>query len=882
MNSKEIRDSFLIFFKEKDHKVIPSSSLIPHGDPTLLLTTAGMVQIKPYFLGSSTPPKPRLVSCQKCFRTTDIESVGDDKHLTFFEMLGNFSVGDYFKKEAIAWGWEYVTERLKLPAEKLWVTVFLDDDEAFDIWRSIGVTAEKIVRLGEKDNFWGPAGDSGPCGPCSEIHYDFGANFGCGKPGCDPSCSCSRFSEIWNLVFMQYNQNRDGSRSPLPKPNIDTGMGLERVVAVIKGNPSVYATDLFAPLLQKIGKLTGKKTDIDEAAERALKIIAEHSRGITFLIADGLLPSNEGRGYILRRILRRACFLGRKLGLRKPFISEMADVVIDKMGVFYPELVANQKLIFDIINNEEEKFIDTLDAGVNLCEKAITDAKAQGRNCLLSEEVFRFWDTYGFPLELSAEIAGEHGMDIDHAGVEAEMEKQRERTRSTHKFTNSTEDTDVIAKLAPQLKTTTFSGYDELASKSKLIQIIDNKSVQPVDSAKTGSHVTLILDRTPFYGEMGGQVGDTGIIRANAGEVRVTNAVSFASNGIAVTGYVEKGTLTAGDTVEAVVDDERRHDIARNHTSTHLLQMALRKVLGSHVSQRGSLVAPDRLRFDFTHLSIISKEQLKEVQSIVNSIIRKNLPVIIDVCPYSRAISEGAIALFEEKYGDTVRMVKIGDPRVSTELCGGTHVRSTGEIGTFLIINEASIGTGLRRIESVTGRGAESYINEKFALLEEAAGELKSMPAELPAKIKAMVHSLSVGNKTIASLQKEIAKYEIDTIIGDNLKEVSGVKVLSAQVSPAPMPALMQLGDLVRDKLKSAVIVLATVYEDKPYFMATITPDLVARGLHSGKLIKKMSEIAGGSGGGKAEMAQAGAKDREKVLAALSAVTKYVEESIKA
>ena len=680
---------------------------------------------------------------------------------------------------------------------------------------------------------------------------------------------------------MQFNQDRDGHRTLLPKPNIDTGMGLERVVAVIKGNPSVYDTDLFIPLLQKIGKLTGKKLGINDAVDKSLKIIAEHSRGITFLIADGLLPSNEGRGYILRRILRRACFLGRKLGMKKPFISDMAGAVISKMGIFYPELVANQKLIFDIIQNEEEKFGDTIDAGVNLCEKAISEAKSQGRSCLLSEEVFRFWDTFGFPLKLSADIAAEHGMDVDRAGFETEMEKQRERARATHKFTNSDDDADVIVKLAPQLKLTTFSGYDELRSRSRLIQIIDNHSAKPVDSVKAGDHVTLVLERTPFYGEMGGQVGDTGVIRSKSGELRVNNSLSFATNGIAITGYVEKGSFTTGDEIEALVDEERRRDVTRNHTATHLLQMALRKVLGGHISQRGSLVAPDRLRFDFTHLSGISAEQLREIQSIVNGVIRRNLPVIIDVCPYDRAISEGAIALFEEKYGDTVRMVKIGEPKVSAELCGGTHVRSTGEIGMLLIIGEASIGTGLRRIEAVTGRGSESNIYEKLAILEEAARELKSMPSELSSKIKAMAHSLSVSNKTVASLQMEVAKGEIDRTINNSLQEVKGINVLSAHVASMPMPAMMQLGDLMRDKLKSAVIVLATVYEDKPYFIATITPDLIARGLHSGKLIKKVAEAAGGSGGGKAEMAQAGARDKNNIDKALSITPKYIDENLK-
>ncbi|MCX6005552.1 MAG: alanine--tRNA ligase, partial [Chloroflexi bacterium] len=710
MDSNQIRDAFLNFFAEKGHKIIPSSSLIPHGDPTLLLTTAGMVQIKPYFLGLTVPPNPRLVSCQKCFRTTDVDSVGDNKHLTFFEMLGNFSVGDYFKKEAVAWAWEFVAERLKLPPENLWVTIFLDDDEAFDIWRSINFPANKIVRLGEKDNFWGPAGDSGPCGPCSEIHYDFGDKFGCGKPGCGPDCGCGRFSEIWNLVFTEYNQAPDGSRTKLPKPNIDTGMGLERIVAAAQGDPSVYDTDLFQPMLKKLTQLTGKTMGKDEIVDKSLKIITEHSRGITFLIADGVLPSNEGRGYVLRRILRRACFMGHKLGVKEIFIGDIAEVVITKMGHVYPELAANQKLIFDIIKNEEEKFNDTLDAGINLCEKAIADAKAKKRDCLLSEEVFKFWDTYGFPFELSLEIARDHGLEVDHEGFEAEMEKQRGRARAAHKFTFT--DSLVIHSVLANVSHTPsdFVGYELLSTEAKINQIVDAITSKPVTSAKKGQKITLVLDRTPFYGEKGGQVGDTGTIKAQSGEVKVSNTISLPNGGIAITGNIVTGTISVGDIVDATVDEDRRMDIARNHTATHILQAALRKILGSHVSQRGSLVAPDRLRFDFTHLSSISKDQIKEIQSFVNDVIRKDLPVATESCSYDRAIKEGAMAIFEEKYGDVVRVVKIGEPRVSAELCGGTHVKTTGEIGLLIIVNESSIGTGLRRIEAVTGRNAESFV----------------------------------------------------------------------------------------------------------------------------------------------------------------------------
>jgi len=878
MKSNEIRNAFLNYFTEKKHKVIPSSSLIPHGDPTLLLTTAGMVQVKPYFLGIEAPPNPRLASCQKCFRTTDIDSVGDNKHLTFFEMLGNFSVGDYFKQEAIEWGWEFVVDRMHLPPDRLWVTVYLDDDDAFNIWTGIGFPAARIVRLGEKENFWGPAGDSGPCGPCSEIHYDFGAEYGCGKPGCDPSCSCERFSEIWNLVFMQFNQDVKGNRTRLPKPNIDTGMGLERMVAVCNGNPTVYGTDLFVPLIQKICKIAAVSPGINDITDRYVKVIAEHSRGVAFLIADGLLPSNEGRGYVLRRLLRRACFLGRKLGLRKPFMGEMARAVIEKMGPVYPELVANQKLILGIIKNEEEKFNDTLDAGINLCEKAIAEAKAQERSCLLDEDVFRFWDTYGFPLELSAEIAQERGLTVNREGFEAEMEKQREKARASHKFSGDKTDDDLIARLGPSLKLTEFTGYEKLSLKSRVVQVIDEDAGEAVDTVGVGKAVALVLDKTPFYGEMGGQVGDTGKLSSKTAQVDIHSARSFTTGGIVLSGRVTKGSVSVGDTVEAAVDESRRMDIARNHTATHILQAVMRDVLGSHVSQRGSMVAPDRLRFDFTHLSSISREELERIQRGVNEIIRKDLPVATGTCSYDEATREGAMAIFEEKYGDTVRVVRIGEPRVSAELCGGTHVRTTGQIGYFLVTSEASIGTGLRRIEAVTGRGAEALINERLAILDQVAGSLKVSYHELPEKIVHLSTNLNSSNKIILSLQRELSKYEVARLIKENVKDIKGVKVLVAQVSSTPMASLMEMGDLLKTELKSGVVVLATVYEDKPCFICMATSDLLSRGIHSGKLIKRVSEIAGGSGGGKPEMAQAGAKNKDKIKEALQAVPKFIEE----
>jgi alanyl-tRNA synthetase len=885
VNSDEIRETFLRFFEQKEHRIIPSSPLVPRGDPTLLLTTAGMVQIKPYFLGLAVPPSPRLASCQKCFRTTDINSVGDSKHLTFFEMLGNFSVGDYFKKEAIAWAWEFVTESLKLRPERLWVTIYLDDDEAFNYWWKTGFSESRIVRLGEEDNFWGPAGDSGPCGPCSEIHYDFGKETGCGKSDCGPGCDCGRFSEIWNLVFTQYNQDNDGKRTALPKPNIDTGMGLERVAAVMQGVSSVYDTDLFIPLRDKICALTGVKYGKDKTADQSVRIVAEHSRGVTFLIADGVLPSNEGRGYVLRRVLRRACFFGRKLGIENPFLSEVAEVVINKMGHVYPELVKNQNLVQEIVKAEEEKFTSTLDTGINLVEKAVDEAVRQGRDHIAGEEVFKFWDTYGFHPELTAEIAQVRGLTVDLEGFEAEMEKQRERARASQKFSITLTETitfkdELEVKLIP--KPTIFIGYDRLKSSSEVRHILDRDSGLPVKSASKGQKVAVVLEETPFYGDMGGQVGDTGRITADSGQIDVTNTIwspygNLPEGAIVHLGQVVKGTVSADKIVEVEVDKSRRLDIARNHTATHLLQAALRQVLGSHVSQRGSQVHSEGFRFDFSHLTAINKQQLNDIQHIVNERIRENLPVRSKVVSYKQAVDEGAIALFEEKYGETVRVMEIGEPPVSAELCGGTHVKSTGEIGFFIITGESSIGTGLRRIEAITGRKAEEFLLECLLTLENVAEELRSSPSEISDKVKALITELAAERKRSTSLEKELSQYTVESLLGKTEK-VNGITVLAAKVPSVSLPTLREMGDLLRDRLKSAVIVLGTVHDGKPGFVAMVTPDLVNRGLHAGDIVKQIAAVTGGSGGGKADMAQAGGKDKNKLDEALELVKHLVQE----
>jgi len=871
----EIRQAFLHFFESKGHTVIPSSSLIPHGDPTLLLTTAGMVQIKPYFLELAVPPNPRLASCQKCFRTTDIDSVGDSKHLTFFEMLGNFSVGDYFKKEAITWAWEFVTEHLKLPPEKLRTTIYLDDNEAFEYWRQVGVLEDRILRFGEKDNFWGPAGDSGPCGPCSEIHYDFGEEVGCKKPSCGPGCGCGRFSEIWNLVFTQYNQDRDGKRTLLPKPNIDTGMGLERTAAVMQGKPFVYDTDPFRPIVDLIAQQTKKKYGSDEAVDRAIRIIAEHSRGIAFLIADGVLPSNEGRGYVLRRILRRASLFGRRLGLHRPFQGEISQVVINKMGHIYPELVNNRDFIQQVVKAEEDRFANTLDTGLNLVERLIEQAVAQGRSQLTGSEVFELHDTYGFDKELTVEIARERGLSVDLEGFEVEMACQRERARAARTISPvGIPSAEAFGK--PEITIPTeFVGYKTTAISAKVIGLRVNS--QQLEAVTEGQEVKVFLDKTPFYAEMGGQVGDTGEITGPRGKVVVTNTIG---NYVHV-GKVLTGEIRVGDEVTAQVDAERRLDIARNHTATHLLQTALRQVLGdgSRTYQKGSWVGPERFRFDYPSLVPIPKEQLKAIQHFVNEKIREDLPVRWKMVPYQQAIDEGAIALFEEKYGDTVRAVVIGETPVSAELCGGTHVKSTGEIGLFLILSENSIGTGLRRIEAVTGRGAESFVDSRLHDVEVVAQELDSSPDEVQERLRVFKAELATEHKRTLQLEKELALGIVDSLV-KKAKKYDGVTVVAAKVPALSSSTLREMGDILRERLGSAVIVLGTVANDRPSFVAMVTPDLVGKGFHAGEIVKQVAIVTGGSGGGKAHLAQAGGKDKEKLEDALKSVGKLVRKSL--
>jgi len=871
VKSDEIRSSYLKFFEDRGHKIIPSSSLIPYGDPTLLLTSAGMVQFKPYFTQKAVPPAPRLASCQKCFRTTDMDSVGDATHCTFFEMLGNFSFGDYFKKEVIPWAWEYVTRVLNIPPSKLWVTVFRDDDEAFNIWLQTGIHADRIVRLGEKDNFWGPAGNSGPCGPCTEIHYDLGASKGCGKPDCKPGCDCKRYTEIWNLVFTQFNQDESGKRTLLPKPNIDTGMGLERVTTIMQGKQSFYESDLFVPLIQKVAELSGKKYGTDAVTDNAMRIVAEHGRSIAFLLADGVMPSKEGRGYVMRRLLRRAEYFGETLAHEKPFLTSVAEEVIKNMGHIYPELVTNKKHILHVITIETDNFRKTLPVGRGMLEAIIskTDTQKGQAKIISGTDAFVLHDTYGFPIDLTKTIAATHGYSVDMDGFEAEMDEQRERAKAAQKYGVGGNAT-AAAEAGLGGKPTVFVGYEKTKTHAAVVSLLSEGEM--VGVLNEGQEASLVLDKTTFYAEMGGQVGDTGEITTKSGRFEVKDTVKTALGIVVHRGKMLRGTLSQGETVEAEVNNERRLDISRNHTATHILQYALRQVLGKQVQQRGSLVTPDRLRFDFSHLVAMLPDEIQKVQHIVNENVRRNLEVYAQEMSYQEAVKEGATALFDEKYGDKVRGLKIGKPPVSFELCGGTHISATGQIGAFHIVSESSIGFGLRRIEAVTGRGTENYFDKLTHDLQEIGKTVGATPESVKEKVAETLAAFDAEKKQRLAVEKELARKVVESLIPE---EINGVKVIAAQVPGLPPQILRDMSDLLREKMKSGIIVLGTVFEDKPSFLAVVTQDLVGKGFNACNIVREVAKVTGGSGGGKPTMAQAGGKDKTKIDEALQLV-KYL------
>ena len=1038
----EVRQLFLDYFQGKGHTLIPSSSLIPATDPTLLLTTAGMVQFVPYFLGRATPPARRMTSAQKCFRTTDIDAVGDYKHLTFFEMLGNFSVGDYFKREAIAYGWELLTQRLKLPKERLYVTIYLDDDEAFRFWHEEqGVPAERIYRYGKSANWWGPPGAQGPCGPCSEMHYDFGAELGCGplakpaavtaweaeatlrsfgsaqdrqsqgdpstssgravldQPGCHPNCDrCERFMEVWNLVFMQFYQDTEKKLTPLPAPNIDTGMGLERIVTVLQGKRTVYDTDIFQPLLQRVAELCDKQYGQDKDIDYAIRIVAEHARGAAFLIADGVVPGNEKRGYVLRRIIRRAVRHGRKLGLAGTFLGKVAEPVIDHMGHVYPELRQTREFVLRVLQIEEERFGETLKNGLDLlegyirCLKDVPDqeltklqnqimqkhsedvlkgtaatmlstelsdtissisaaltrgnakatetknfgymeayatlsgkltnlqraagfvAKPRGNlqaihisdlrsdwtafytasRHIPGELAFRLYDTYGFPPEVSEDIAKEHRLTVGMEGFEWEMGEQRKRARSATRMGGGHK-AEAFAYDGLGVGGTAFVGYERMGQQTVVLALVaDDESVQ---SAQAGQDVEVVLRETPFYAEMGGQVGDAGVLAGPFGRVEVTDTRSPASEVTVHRGRVAEGAIAVGETVYAKVDVGRRLDTARNHTTTHMLHAALRQVLGAHVRQAGSLVAHDRLRFDFSHVQALTPEELQAVERLVNEKVREDLPVGHHAATYTQAVQEGALAFFGETYGAKVRVVEVGDCSpppspspvkgegsaeahtcFSKEVCGGTHLQRTGQIGLCLVLGEQSIGAGTRRIEAVTGRHAEALARERIAAVERLASSLATTPAELPNRVAALQAELSAERERAANLERDLLHNEVGQALdryqathpeplalerSEGLVEgraANGHVVTLRVEHTASADSLREAADWAKTKLGSAVVALGAVVKDQPVVVVAATPDQVKRGVHAGKLAKELGAAMGGGGGGRPESAQAGGK----------------------
>ena len=861
MTGNEIRKAYLDFFESKKHLKLHSFSLVPENDPSLLLIGAGMAPLKPYFTGKLVPPSYRVTTSQKCIRTGDIDNVGRTaRHHTFFEMLGNFSFGDYFKKEAITWAWEFLTEVLELDTNKLYVTVYPEDEEAYDIWHNIvGLADERIFKL--EDNFW-EIGE-GPCGPDSEIFYDLGPERGCGKPTCNVGCDCDRYLEIWNLVFTQFNKTKDGSYEPLEKKNIDTGAGLERLASVIQQKESNFETDLLFPIMQRVidvchGDYNNKEQKI------AVKVIGDHIRAVTMMIGDGILPSNEGRGYVLRRILRRAVRFGRVLGIEEAFLADLVDIVIDMYKEAYPELAERKELIKTVIATEEAQFSATLAQGLELLNAMIEDA--DGTGVLAGEKVFKLYDTFGFPVELTEEIVQEHGMTIDHDGFDKAMKAQQERARAAR------------AKVSAKVATPDTTGLDqsalvkdENAVNARVVLIgIDGAAVE---RAEKDTAITIILDKTPFHAEGGGQIGDTGYITGPSGKAEVTDTKSLANGLTYMSAIVTEGSLSRGDEVDITVDKVRNLDIARNHTATHLLQAALRKVLGTHVNQAGSLVTPERLRFDFTHFSPMTNEELAEVEKEVNRQIMKNVDLEIEEMPVDDAIKKGAMALFGEKYGDIVRVVNV--PGFSCELCGGSHVPNTSVIGSFRIVGESGTGTGIRRIEAVTGKAAHERAVADAVLLQEAATLLKSKEADIPAKIEQLLTALKEAEREVAQLSHKLATSSLDDILAAK-EEIHGVSVTAASVTVDSAEGLRDMADMVLDKV-GGIVLLGAVQGDKVSFVCKVDKELTKQGYHAGKIVKAAAVAAGGGGGGRPDMAQAGGKDPQKLEEALKAGKEAVQ-----
>ena len=872
----ELRKMFLDFFESKGHLVMKSFSLVPHNDNSLLLINSGMAPLKPYFTGQEIPPRKRVTTCQKCIRTGDIENIGKtDTHGTFFEMLGNFSFGDYFKHEAIAWCWEFLTEVVGLDPDRLYPSVYLDDDEAFDIWnKEIGIPAERIFHFGKEDNFWEHG--SGPCGPCSEVYYDRGEKYGCGKPGCTVGCECDRYIEVWNNVFTQFDNDGHGNYTELDQKNIDTGMGLERLAAVVQDVDSIFDVDTIQALRNRVCELAGKTYKENHDWDVSIRIVTDHIRSATFMISDGIMPSNEGRGYVLRRIIRRAARHGRLLGIKGDFLANLSHTVIEGSKDGYPELEEKKDFIFNVLTQEESKFNKTIDQGLSILSDMEDTMMKEGKTQLSGEDAFRLYDTYGFPLDLTKEILEEKNLTIDEDGFQAAMKEQKEKARAARKVTNYMgADVTVYESLDPAISSE-FVGYDKLVWESEVTAMTTEEAV--VDALTDGENGTIIVSRTPFYGTMGGQCGDTGVIRCADGEFEVKDTVHLAGGKIGHIGRMTKGMIKNGDKVELAVNASERAATCKNHSATHLLQKALRTVLGSHVEQAGSYVDAGRLRFDFSHFSAMTQEELDKVEKIVNEEIAAHLPVQTSVMTLDEAKKTGAMALFGEKYGDSVRVVQMGD--FSTELCGGTHVANTGDIAVFKILSENGVAAGVRRIEAITGTGVFAYYKEVEEKLAEAARIVKATPANLAEKLTHLMAEVKQLSSENESLKSKAARESLGNVM-DQVKEVRGVRLLAAKADNVDMNGLRELGDQLKEKLGEGVVVLASEKDGKVNLVAMATEEAMAKGAHAGNLIKGIAALVGGGGGGRPNMAQAGGKNPAGIPQAIVEVEKVLDGQIK-
>ena len=876
LGTNEIRKRFLDFFESKGHYVGKSSSLIPNNDKSLLLINSGMAPLKNYFSGVEVPPSKRMSTCQKCIRTGDIENVGKTaRHGTFFEMMGNFSFGDYFKTEAITWAWEFIREHLEIPEDKLWVTVYLDDDQAHDFWeKEIGVPADRIVRLGKDDNFWEIG--LGPCGPCSEIYFDRGEKYGCGSPDCKPGCDCDRYLEFWNLVFTQFDRQEDGTYPELANKNIDTGMGLERMACIMQGVDNIFEIDTIKYIIQGIEELANIKYGEDDKKDVSVRIITDHMRAMSFLIADGVLPSNEGRGYVLRRLLRRAARHGKLLGIKEDFLYKLYDRVKEVSGEAYPELVEKESYVKKVIKIEEEKFNETLDQGVEILNGYIAELKEANETVLSGDKAFKLYDTYGFPLDLTEEILEEQGFGIDEEGFHKEMEEQRQRARADR---GAMEDEgwkeDPLSTLDESVAST-FDGYKNLNVSGKVTAIVKEDEI--VEMINEGEKAIIVLNETSFYAEGGGQAGDIGTLENEDAIFEVVDTRKGANNTIKHIGFVKKGQIKVSDALESKVNKEVRMASARNHTATHLLHEALKEVLGDHVNQAGSLVTPERLRFDVTHFEPISKEELKAVEEKVNKAILDALEVNCEIMNINDAKEKGAMALFGEKYGNEVRVVSMGD--YSVELCGGTHLTNTSQVGLFKILSEGGVAAGVRRIEAITGHAVYEYLTNRDNMINEVCSALKTKEDNLVQRANHLVEENKALAKELHETKTKLNLQSVDSLL-DAKVEINGVNLLCAKFEDIDMNTLKETADTLRDKVGSGVVVLSNVADNKVNFVVTATQDVIEKGIHSGNIVREVAKIANGKGGGRPNMAQAGATDVSKVDEALSYASEVVKSQVK-